>query len=309
MPSSMEMIELYDNALLGILQHVGNIHNFLEVYFGFLYRKTDFYRLLSTPNDRMCFSPGSCLFEHRELQQRHTAWVAPPPWCDLFYMGHLLYIFAQLPYKIDVGSFEFGRISLLGWNRFVLSRPIHLCVCLSISGHVVHQASPGSCIEAVRDTYSWSQDYTYAEVRVNIPKTVVKGSQVTVATTCVCLKEGTGEKVLMEEEQTHKINTENSLWNLDTVCLSVRVVRCGAVQEGEKEIDVNQINRECSMATVDEEEHSPMTTARNYKPQSHEMVRAHTHINTYGCTYIQCLAKVFGPLELSNSLQKFSEDL
>ncbi|CDQ75899.1 unnamed protein product [Oncorhynchus mykiss] len=48
----------------------------------------------------------------------------------------------------------------------------------------------------------------------------------------VCLKEGTGEKVLMEGEQTHKINTENSLWNLDTVwcCLSVRVVRCGGVQ-------------------------------------------------------------------------------
>ncbi|XP_029624656.1 nudC domain-containing protein 3-like [Salmo trutta] len=97
MPSSMEMIELYDNAPLGILQHVGNNHNFLEVYFGFLYRKTDFYRLLSTHNDRMSFSPGvaekmvlnSCrLFERvveqdgerqqRELQQRHEAWVAPP---------------------------------------------------------------------------------------------------------------------------------------------------------------------------------------------------------------------------------------
>ena len=101
-------------------------------------------------------------------------------------MGHLLYIFAQLPYKIGVGSFEFGRISLLGWTRsqtFVLSRPIHLCVCLSISGQVVHQASPGSCNEAVRDTYSWSQDYTYVKVRVNIPKTVVKGRQVTMATT------------------------------------------------------------------------------------------------------------------------------
>uniref|UniRef100_A0A8C8EIB6 CS domain-containing protein n=1 Tax=Oncorhynchus tshawytscha TaxID=74940 RepID=A0A8C8EIB6_ONCTS len=285
MPSSMEMIELYDNALLGILQHVGNIHNFLEVYFGFLYRKTDFYRLLSTPNDRMCFSPGvprRCLLPRessvsgsgepstasstRPSSSSQASASNPQPQSSSAAQHSSQGDLAAA----DVGSFEFGRISLLGWNRFVLSRPIHLCVCLSISGHVVHQASPGSCIEAVRDTYSWSQDYTYAEVRVNIPKTVVKGSQVCVNMQpgSVCLKEGTGEKVLMEEEQTHKINTENSLWNLDTV-----VVRCGAVQEGEKEIDVNQINRECSMATVDEEEHSPMTTARNYKPQSHEMVR------------------------------------
>ena len=52
------MTEMYDNALLGILQHVGNIQDFLQVYFGFLYRKTDFYRLLSNPNDRMGFPPG-----------------------------------------------------------------------------------------------------------------------------------------------------------------------------------------------------------------------------------------------------------
>uniref|UniRef100_A0A3Q2FHL3 NudC N-terminal domain-containing protein n=1 Tax=Cyprinodon variegatus TaxID=28743 RepID=A0A3Q2FHL3_CYPVA len=58
MASRLEMTEMYDNALLGILQHVGNIQDFLQVYFGFLYRKTDFYRLLSGPNDRMGFPPG-----------------------------------------------------------------------------------------------------------------------------------------------------------------------------------------------------------------------------------------------------------
>lgn len=56
--ASLEMSEMYDNALLGILQHVGNIQDFLQVFFGFLYRKTDFYRLLSSPNDKMGFPPG-----------------------------------------------------------------------------------------------------------------------------------------------------------------------------------------------------------------------------------------------------------
>lgn len=50
--------------------------------------------------------------------------------------------------------------------------------------------------------------------------------------------------------------------------------------KGEKEIDINQINRERSMATVDEEEHAVLDRLTfDYhqklqgKPQSHEMVR------------------------------------
>lgn len=52
-----------------------------------------------------------------------------------------------------------------------------------------------------------------------------------------------------------------------------------AVLKGEKEIDVNQINRERSMATVDEEEHAVLDRLTfDYhqklqgKPQSHELV-------------------------------------
>lgn len=54
--------------------------------------------------------------------------------------------------------------------------------------------------------------------------------------------------------------------------------------KGEKEIDINQINRERSMATVDEEEHAVLDRLtfdyhqkQQGKPQSHEMVRS---INT-----------------------------
>lgn len=50
--------------------------------------------------------------------------------------------------------------------------------------------------------------------------------------------------------------------------------------KGEKEIDINQINRERSMASVDEEEHAVLDRLTfDYhqklqgKPQSHEMVR------------------------------------
>lgn len=50
--------------------------------------------------------------------------------------------------------------------------------------------------------------------------------------------------------------------------------------KGEKEIDIDKINRERSMATVDEEEHAVLDRLTfDYqqklqgKPQSHEMVR------------------------------------
>lgn len=53
-----------------------------------------------------------------------------------------------------------------------------------------------------------------------------------------------------------------------------------AVLKGEKEIDIDQINRERSMATVDEEEHAVLDRLtfdyhqkQQGKPQSHEMVR------------------------------------
>jgi len=63
-----------------------------------------------------------------------------------------------------------------------------------------------------------------------------------------------------------------------------------AVLKGEKEIDVNQINRERSMATVDEEEHAVLDRLTfDYhqklqgKPQSHEMVRNRLGVNAFRC--------------------------
>uniref|UniRef100_A0ACB8EXB8 Uncharacterized protein n=1 Tax=Sphaerodactylus townsendi TaxID=933632 RepID=A0ACB8EXB8_9SAUR len=58
MERAAAMTDMYDQALLGILQHVGNVQEFLNILFGFLYRKTDFYRLLLQPGDRLGFPPG-----------------------------------------------------------------------------------------------------------------------------------------------------------------------------------------------------------------------------------------------------------
>ncbi|XP_075963337.1 nudC domain-containing protein 3 [Anarhichas minor] len=317
MASPLQMTEMYDNALLGILQHVGNIQDFLQVYFGFLYRKTDFYRLLSGPNEKMGFPPGVAekmvsktfrLFEklaendrerqQSELQKREQSRRVPPAVPELEIAAEETIVTEEERCHQDApppptssgatGSDQPDRdcsdpTADQGDQRDQRDQG-------AAAGSVTQekfQADPDSYNGAVRENYSWSQDYTDLEVRVFVPKAVVKGRQVRVAlhtgSMQVCVREGDEERTLMEGEFTHKINTENSLWSLEPgscVVLSLSKtseVWWNAVLKGEKEIDINQINRERSMASVDEEEHAVLDRLSfDYhqklqgKPQSHE---------------------------------------
>ncbi|XP_060764374.1 nudC domain-containing protein 3 [Neoarius graeffei] len=333
MSSPMEMTELYDNALLGILQHVGNIQNFLQIYFGFLYRKTDFYRLLTSPNDKMGFPPGVAekmvlktfkLFEKLAVQDREKAMKLAEEARAVPAVVEEIEVQsqpepAQESTSAEVSSTEpvpAGAASADGNDAKVqpaeseqptaapASAPSASAVSASAvpasapaassdssaaaSGQASFQANPDSYNGAVRENYSWSQDYSDVEVRVLVPPNIVKGRQVSVSLQSggvrVAAKEGVSEKVLMEGEFTHKINTENSLWSLEPGrCVLLSLSKCGevwwtAVLKGEREIDVNQINRERSMATVGEEEHAVLDRLTfDYqqklqgKPQSHEM--------------------------------------
>ncbi|KAH8864788.1 NudC domain-containing protein 3 [Schistosoma japonicum] len=48
----------YDNALLGILQNEGKLEKFLDVIFGFLMRRTDFFYIMTPEQRNIGFSPG-----------------------------------------------------------------------------------------------------------------------------------------------------------------------------------------------------------------------------------------------------------
>ena len=49
---------LYDSAFLGILQHCVKLPPFLDAFFSFLARRTDFYIILKEENPKMGFPPG-----------------------------------------------------------------------------------------------------------------------------------------------------------------------------------------------------------------------------------------------------------
>lgn len=50
--------------------------------------------------------------------------------------------------------------------------------CLPFRGQNTFQANPDSYNGAVRESYTWSQDYTDVEVRVHVQPDIIKGRQV-----------------------------------------------------------------------------------------------------------------------------------
>lgn len=308
--------ELYDQALLGILQHVGNVQDFLRVLFGFLYRKTDFYRLLRHPSDRMGFPPGAAqalvlqvftAFEHmarqddekrrKELEEKarrkeaEEAAVSAAEQEPVPVAGQ----------EVEVGSStDPGPPGPRDAEPEVAPSSAEAAGALASAVEAVKeppalpkrqeqfQRNPDSYNGAVRENYTWSQDYTDLELKVPVPKHVVKGRQVSVALSSssirVAVLEEGGEHVLMEGKFTHKVNTESSLWSLEPgKCVLVSLNKAGeywwsAVLEGEEHIDIDKIHKERSMATVDEEEHAVLDRLTfDYhqklqgKPQSHEL--------------------------------------
>ncbi|XP_077398667.1 nudC domain-containing protein 3 [Vanacampus margaritifer] len=318
MSSPLEMTEMYDNALLGILQHVGNIQDFLQVYFGFLYRKTDFYRLLSGPGDKMGFPPGVAekmvlktfkMFdkfseEIHEFQKRQDETAAVPavpaaavPAAAVPAAVQELEVTSETTQAASASSFS-DRVAESepsanapsdGGDTAMAQGDQEAAASLSKPTQKSSAASESDSYNgAVRDKYQWSQDYNDVEVRVFVPKEVVKGKQVSVSLHSggvrVCVRAGPEEQTLVEGKFSHKINTENSLWSLEPgkcVVLSLNKsseVWWKCVLEGEQEIDVDKLNRERSMASVDEEEHAVLDRLTfDYhqklqgKPQSHEM--------------------------------------
>ncbi|XP_066839524.1 nudC domain-containing protein 3 [Anser cygnoides] len=311
------LTELYDQALLGILQHVGGVDEFLRVLFGFLYRKTDFYRLLLRPGDRLGFPPGAAqamalqafqVFErmarqdderrHRELEAKlrkkeeeeeaaERVRVAPaaqevevettvePPGPAGEAVGPQDSAAPAAPSPAPAEP--------PGAAAPAQPQPAELP-----TRQEQFQTNPDSYNGAVRENYAWSQDYSDLEIKVPVPKHIVKGKQVSVDISSgairVAVLEGSSQRVLMEGKLTHKINTESSLWSLEPgKCVLINLNKgdeywWNAILEGEEQIDIDKINKERSMATVDEEEHAVLDRLTfDYhqklqgKPQSHEL--------------------------------------
>ncbi|NXD16560.1 NUDC3 protein, partial [Nothocercus nigrocapillus] len=314
MEAASALSDMYDQALLGILQHVGNVEEFLRVLFGFLYRKTDFYRLLRRPGDRLGFPPGAAqamalqafkVFERmarqddekrrqeleaklRKKEEEEAAAAArltPSAAAPEMEMEPVAEHVSAPDTEGAAGPREPVDVAPAAPSSSAAEppRPAELP-----TRQEQFQTNPDSYNGAVRENYAWSQDYSDLEIKVPVPKHIVKGKQVAVDISSgairVAVLEGGSQRVLMEGKLTHKINTESSLWSLEPgKCVLISLSKgdeywWNAVLEGEERIDIDKINKERSMATVDEEEHAVLDRLTfDYhqklqgKPQSHEL--------------------------------------
>ncbi|KAM4678321.1 nudC domain-containing protein 3 [Discoglossus pictus] len=305
-----ELSDHYDHALLGILQHVGNIQDFLSIYFGFLYRKTDFYRLLMSPQERLGFPPGVAqnmvlqtfkMYERlaqqdheqraKELQEKLKRKEEEKVMESKEIPQLVQELVIEAPTEEVSSQQEIEREQVVTVEKAEeanVSKDPEGATSAEPKKQEDSQEDPDSYNGAVRKNYIWSQDYTDVEIKVPVPKEVIKGRQVMVdlRSTCirVAVKDAGGEHVLVEGNFTHKINAETSLWSLEPgKCIVISLSKCGefwwnAVLEGEETIDIDKIHKERSMASVDEEEHAVLDRLTfDYhqklqgKPQSHEM--------------------------------------
>ncbi|XP_053944895.1 nudC domain-containing protein 3 isoform X1 [Cuculus canorus] len=350
------LTDLYDPALLGILQHVGNVEQFLRVLFGFLYRKTDFYRLLLRPGDRLGFPPGAAramalqafqVFEQMarqddekrrqeleaKLRKKEEEEEAAAAAERMHLSSAVQEVEVETTAEYDTapaaegaagppesaGAQDTGPSPALA-EPSAATASAEPPPAARPAKQEQFQTDPDSYNGAVRENYAWSQDYSDLEIKVPVPKHIVKGKQVSVdissSTIRVAVLEGSSQHVLMEGKLTHKINTESCLWSLEpgkcilvrtacTSCVSMLWLPAppgstwktgaagslsqinlnkgdeywwNAILEGEEQIDIDKINKERSMATVDEEEHAVLDRLTfDYhqklqgKPQSHEL--------------------------------------
>ncbi|XP_032059889.1 nudC domain-containing protein 3 [Aythya fuligula] len=252
------LTELYDQALLGILQHVGGVDEFLRVLFGFLYRKTDFYRLLLRPGDRLGFPPGAAqamalqafkVFERmarqddekrqRELEAKLRKKEEEEEAAERVRVAPAAQeVEVETTVEPDPAGEAAGPQDSAapaepspapaeppGAAAPAQPQPAELP-----TRQEQFQTNPDSYNGAVRENYAWSQDYSDLEIKVPVPKHIVKGKQVAVDISSgairVAVLEGSSQRVLMEGKLTHKINTESSLWSLEPgKCVLVRVDR------------------------------------------------------------------------------------
>lgn len=295
-------LEAYDSALLGILQHEGQIAKFLDVVLGFLYRRTDFYRLMKSKDDKLGFPPGVAAKillsayqkyddltrkddEEREkiLQQKLQQESAVPPAAKIVEISSepetASTASAKSTSQQKTGTANSGpsvgtevsdpqpqsnpspEDSKPGTSKSSKTEEEDPEL---VAKQKVFQSNPESYNGAIRDNYTWSQSITDVDIRIKIPKYIVKGRDVKVEIDKkhikVSHKTDSGSWLqVVNDDLPWEINKEESMWTLVPkehvhINLEKREERWWeSVLTSEEKISVRKIDASRPMTDLDEE--------------------------------------------------------
>ncbi|XP_014789674.1 nudC domain-containing protein 3 isoform X1 [Octopus bimaculoides] len=301
----------YDHSLMGILQQEGQLGSFLDVIMGFLYRRTDFYHLLRDKNDTKGFPPGMALnillksyrqfedmakkdpekmmiqsdadIKKQECEEKRTSKAESPKK-------------ASSKTNITVGQKSEANSQQTKQHKTSSElstsekeKKTEESSCKNDSNVPSNYQADSECYNgAERDTYSWSQSITDCDLRVKVPKDLVKGKQVKVVFNKkhlkISYKDDNGEEnTLVDDDLMWEIHKEECMWSLipgEHVHISLEKVQerwWEAVFVNEPKINVREIDCSRPMSDLKEDEqmklHELMHNERQKRlglPQSHE---------------------------------------
>ena len=222
--------ERYDDLMGMILKEAGGYSGFMEGFFGFLRRRTDFYAY-ALQGDRMGFPPGTAeqlLFSHyMKYRQDYNDTHPPPPGIQLPYRQATPEEMEQMrkdgrmPPKEEEGKEapEEGKAEEEPPKAKAVE-PVPEPAQLSVTA--------GGEVEG---KYKWSQDITGVEVQVSLPPGTRSKDmlvKITVRHIKVALKAKPNEPFL-EGDLFERVQPDNCLWTMDGNSIVLNLEKAVAV--------------------------------------------------------------------------------
>ncbi|KAK3758560.1 hypothetical protein RRG08_051000 [Elysia crispata] len=266
--------EKYDSALLGILQNEGQVAPFLDAIIGFLYRRTDFFRIMKTDTDKLGFPPGvafnllvnifkkyeslSTKDQQRREETRKAVHVPAKEIKSQAASVDSTNSDAQNIVSAAKGDDTLNPTDERGQDISTQSSTLSVSAmeksksdqqsegmevekqeAASTENSVNNgqeneeeekedpeqarlrrqlQANPLTYNGADCDSYLWSQSIAEADIRVKVPKSIVRGKQVKVdigkKKISVSCQQGTSFSELVNGELEWEVKAEDSMWTL-----------------------------------------------------------------------------------------------
>jgi len=282
--SNEEMVK-FDDVFLGILQHCGKIEPFLDSIFYFLSRRTDFFQLMHSKDDKLGFPPGVAEKMLIKIFEKHQQ--------NILKNDH-----KYMEWKQKKKSLSTAGASNVGVN--IAEKKQTKKVETAVEDNIITPNNVPEHVQEVEistqsqhppkndppqlesatsltssdtfnggtaDHYSWSQTINDVDIKIAVPKEIKKSKDLSIEirpdSISVKLRndppQGSGleSRLLMEGTFSNKIRCDESLWSLlpsqyISICLEKYEPKWWTrVLEADAEIDKQQIDTTQQVADFD----------------------------------------------------------
>ncbi|KAG1650106.1 NudC domain-containing protein 3 [Nymphon striatum] len=275
------LTERYDSALIAILKSEEKIDPFLDVIFGFLYRKTDFYRIRRDKDQKIGFYPEVAEKLAREAFQKYQILAHEDSERKIEEMKRLEEQLGKLTSLNFSFEIKFYKITIILLAAQVVAHeeevvtenteeekfmPAIPSASNKVDKKIAKDTKASDSYNgADRGAYSWSQSIQDIDIRVKLPKHVTQAKQIKVdiSATKLCVKlidPVDGNSELVNGEFTFR--NKEFVWTLvPGEHVHVFLEKCDdrwweAIFTDEPKINLREIEATMPMEDLDDEAHA-----------------------------------------------------